>query len=398
MHSYILRVIINIGDDVKSIDNGKFVVKRLKQNGYKAYFVGGCVRDYLLKHEVNDIDITTNATPRQVMRLFNKAVPTGSKYGTVTVLHEDHKIEVTTFRVEAGYSDYRHPDEVILVDLETEDVKRRDFTINGLLMDENYKIYDHVQGIKDLNEKLIRAIGDPNERFQEDSLRMLRAVYFRSKLGFDIEAETLKAIQENAEKITHLPNERVLTEMYKILTGKNQIEGIKSLYESGLYLHLPGLDQGIEYVAKNIDKNISIDVFYSLAFYLHGKVHSAWKFSNVDKNKYNKVLELLSLKKQFDNFTLYEYGLEINLLANLVLMNLNKMESKLREIHYIYENMPLKSLTDLKVRGNDILAITDKKRGAWLSQHLDELARKVLSGELKNDKKSLIDYSKEVLK
>ena len=97
------------------------------------------------------------------------------------------------------------------------------------------------------------------------------------------------------------------------------------------------------------------------------KVHSDWKFSNVDKNKYNKVLELLSLKKQFDNFTLYEYGLEINLLANLVLMNLNKMESKLREIHYIYENMPLKSLTDLKVRGNDILEITDKKRGAWLS-------------------------------
>lgn len=398
MHSYILRVIINIGDDVKSIDNGKFVVKRLKQNGYKAYFVGGCVRDYLLKQEVNDIDITTDATPRQVMRLFNKAVPTGMKYGTVTVLHEDNQIEVTTFRVEGEYSDHRHPDEVILVDLETEDVKRRDFTINGLLMDENYKIYDHVEGIKDLHNKLIRAIGDPNERFKEDALRMLRAVYFRSKLGFEIEEETLTAIQENAKKITHLPNERVLNEMYKILTGKNQIEGIKSLYESGLYKHLPGLDKGIEYIAKNIDKNISIDVFYSLSFYLNGKVPNDWKFSNVDKNKYNKVLELIKSHKQFDNFTVYEYGLEINLLANLVLLNLNKMESKLREIHFIYENMPLKSLTDLKVRGNDILAITDKKRGAWLSQLLNELATKVLSGELENDKESLLNYSKEVLK
>lgn len=383
---------------MKSIDNGKLVVRRLKQNGYKAYFVGGCVRDYLLKEEVNDIDITTDATPRQVMRLFNNAVPTGLKYGTVTVVDEFNKIEVTTFRVEGEYSDYRHPDEVVLVDLETEDVKRRDFTINGLLMDENYKIYDHVGGIKDLNERLIRAIGDPNERFNEDSLRMLRAVYFRSKLGFIIEKETLSAIRKNADKITHLPNERVLNEMYKILTGKHQIKGIKSLYESGLYEYLPGLNKGIEYLSNNIDKNISIDVFYALSFYLHGKVHKDWKFSNVDKNKYNKVLELIKLNRDFDNFTVYEYGLEINLLANLVLLNLNKMESKLRDIHYIYENMSLKSLTDLKVRGNDILAITDKKRGAWLSQLLNELATKVLSGELQNEKKSLLNYCKEVLK
>jgi len=382
---------------VKSIDNGKFILRRLKHNGYKAFFVGGCVRDYLLKEEVNDIDITTDATPKDVMRLFNKAIPTGLKYGTVTVLHEHNKIEVTTFRLDGEYSDSRHPDEVTLADLETEDVKRRDFTINGLLMDENYKIYDYVNGITDLNNKTIRAIGDPLKRFAEDALRMLRALYFVSKLGFKIEKGTLEAINEVAEKITLLPNERIANEMYKILTGKHQNDGIKGLYESGLYKYLPGLEKGIEFIYNNISQNISIDVFYSLCFYLNGEVSQEWKFSNIDRNKYNKVLELLEKHQEFNNFTLYEYGVEINILANLVLYNLGKTENKIGEIRYKSEKMPLRSLTDLKVRGNDILNITNKKRGSWLSKLLDELAFKVLSGELKNDKKVLLKYCEEQL-
>lgn len=382
---------------MKSIDNGKFILRRLKHNGFKAFFVGGCVRDYLLKEEVNDIDITTDATPKDVMRLFNKAIPTGLKYGTVTVLHDHNKIEVTTFRLDGEYSDSRHPDEVILADLETEDVKRRDFTINGLLMDENYKIYDYVNGIKDLNDKIIRAIGNPLSRFEEDALRMLRALYFVSKLGFKIEKDTLAAINEASEKITLLPNERVANEMYKILTGKHQNDGIKGLYESGLYKYLPGLEKGIEFIYNNISQNISIDVFYSLCFYLNGEVNQKWKFSNIDKNRYTKVLELLEKHQEFNNFTLYEYGVEINILANLVLYNLGKTENKIGEIRYKSENMPLRSLTDLKVRGNDILKVTDKKRGSWVSKILDELASKVLSGELKNDKKILLKYCEEQL-
>lgn len=382
---------------MNSIDNGKFVVKRLKHNGYKAFFVGGCVRDYLLKDEVNDIDITTDATPREVMRLFNKAIPTGLKYGTVTVLHEYNKIEVTTFRLDGKYSDSRHPDEIELINLETEDVKRRDFTINGLLMDENYQIYDYVGGIKDLNNRIIRAIGDANERFDEDALRMLRAVYFKSKLGFQIEEQTLIAIRENASKITLLPSERVINEMYKILTGKQQIEAIKSLFLSDLYKYLPGLGKGIKYINDHVFQNLSLDVFYSLAFYLNEKVDDYWKFSNVDKNKYTKVLELLEKHQEFNNFTLYEYGVEINILANLVLFNLGKTDNKIKEIRYKSEKMPLRSLTDLKIRGNDILKITNKKRGAWLSTLLNELANKVLNGEIKNNKKELLKYCEEYL-
>mgnify|MGYP002407189567 FL=1 len=382
---------------MKSIDNGKFVVRKLKHNGFKAFFVGGCVRDYLLKEEVNDIDITTDATPNEVMRLFNKAVPTGLKYGTVTVVHEHNKIEVTTFRLDGNYSDFRRPDEVELTNLETIDVKRRDFTVNGLLMDENYKVYDYVGGMEDLNNKVIRAIGNPNERFNEDALRMLRAIYFESKLGFEIEKETLEAIKENASKIKLLPNERVMTEMQKALTGKHQNEAIKSLYRSDLYKYLPGLEKGIEFIYKNINQNISVEVFYSLCFYLNGKVDTKWKFSNIDKNKYQKVLELLEKGKKFNYFTLYDYGIEINVLANLVLYYLGETDNKIKDIRYKFETMPLRSLTDLKVRGNDILKLTDKKRGAWLNKILNELAFKVLNGELKNDKKSLLKYCEEYL-
>ncbi len=382
---------------MKSIDNGMFVVKRLKENGFEAYFVGGCVRDYLLEVEVNDIDITTNAKPRQVMNLFNKTIPTGLKYGTVTVLHQHNNIEVTTFRVDGEYSDSRHPDEVVLTDLAELDVKRRDFTVNGLLMDENYQITDYVNGKKDLENKIIRAIGNPTDRFNEDALRMLRAIYFQSKLDFEIHPDTIKGIQENAHKIELLPNERVYNELIKALRGKHQNKAIKSLYETDLYKHLKGLEKGIEYVSKNVHKNISSEVFFILSFYLNGKVDNVWKLSNVDKNKYKKAIELLKSNPSFDQINIYEYGLEINILASLVLSTLNKPSITIKEINDRFERMPLKSLTDLKVRGNDILAAVKKKRGAWLSQLLNELAYKVLKGELKNDKVSLLKYCKETL-
>lgn len=382
---------------MKSIDNAMFVVKRLKENGFEAYFVGGCVRDYLLEEEVNDIDITTNAKPKDIMKLFNRTVPTGLKYGTVTILHQHNNIEVTTFRVDGEYSDSRHPDEVVLTDLAVEDVKRRDFTVNGLLMDDEYNISDHVGGLRDLESKTIRAIGDSTKRFDEDALRMLRAIYFQSKLNFEIHPETILGIKENAHKIKLLPNERVYTELQKALTGKHQNRAIKSLYTTDLYKYLPGLEKGIEYISKNVHKNISVDVFFSLSFYLNGSVDRKWKFSNVDRNKYQKVVELLKKNPSFDQVDIYEYGLEINVLASLTLINLNKPSVTIREINDRFKKMPVKSLTDLKVRGNDILRVTDKKRGAWLSQLLNELAYKVLKGELKNDKKSLLKYCKETL-
>src|SRR5690554_6381296 len=207
-----------VGYKNMSLKSAKNLVKDLKKLGYKAYLVGGVVRDFLMKAKFSDIDITTNAKPFEVMKHF-KAVPTGIKYGTVTILYDNFTFEVTTFRTDGPTSDFRHPDSVIYSDNVHDDVERRDFTMNGILMDEYQNIYDYVGGQKDIEQKLIRAIGDPNARFKEDALRMLRAFYFQSKLGFEIESETKEAISHQKLLVKELAMERIHAELIKILRG-----------------------------------------------------------------------------------------------------------------------------------------------------------------------------------
>jgi tRNA nucleotidyltransferase (CCA-adding enzyme) len=263
---------------METIRNGRFVIEKLKSNGHEAYYVGGCVRDHLLGLEIRDIDITTSAKPFEVLKLF-KSEPTGLKYGTITVLHEKVNIEVTTYRVDGTYEDFRKPTEVTLTDSKEEDVKRRDFTINGLLMDENYEITDYVGGQEDLQNHIIRAIGNPVERFNEDALRLLRAVYFQTKLGFQIDKDTRDAMKENAHLITHLPNERVLNETLKILSGDYQLMGLKTIETTGLSKYLPGLEKGINFINENLKDRIFIDSFFVLCFSLHGSVPNDWKLN-----------------------------------------------------------------------------------------------------------------------
>src|SRR5699024_121488 len=159
---------------------GQKVISRLKSDGHKAYFVGGCVRDSILKREIKDIDIATSARPEDVMKIFKKTVPTGIEHGTVLVLYKEIPFEVTTFRTETSYSDRRHPDSVQFIrDLEG-DLKRRDFTINAMAMNENYQLIDLFKGKRDLVNKQIKTVGNASHRFEEDALRMLRALRFAS--------------------------------------------------------------------------------------------------------------------------------------------------------------------------------------------------------------------------
>lgn len=381
---------------METIRNGRFVIEKLKSNGHEAYYVGGCVRDHLLGLEIRDIDITTSAKPFEVLKLF-KSEPTGLKYGTITVLHEKANIEVTTYRVDGTYEDFRKPTEVTLTDSKEEDVKRRDFTINGLLMDENYDIIDYVGGQEDLKNHIIRAIGNPSERFNEDALRLLRAVYFQTKLGFQIDKETRDAMKENAHLITHLPNERVLNETLKILSGEYQLMGLKTLETTGLSNYLPGLEKGIKFINENLKDRIFIDSFFVLCFSLNGSVPNDWKFSNVHRNKYQKSVELVLKNQEVDALVLYNYGLEISLLANKILFILGKQKNQKNQIKTLFEDLPINSVTDLKVKGSDILTLTEKKQGAWLSKLLDELVTKVLKKELVNNYEDLMNYCRGIL-
>ena len=214
------------------------IVKTLGEKGYEAFFVGGCVRDALLGVECDEIDIATSATPEQVQEAFSKTVAVGKSFGVVLVIKGDMKFEVATFRKESSYGDGRHPEHVDYTKSAEEDVRRRDFTINGMLYDPvSGELYDYVGGIGDLERRLVRTIGDPEERFGEDRLRMIRAVRFASCLDFELDGEALSSIRNEAAAISVVSGERIREELVKILTRRNPGNGLRLLSSSGLLEH-----------------------------------------------------------------------------------------------------------------------------------------------------------------
>ena len=195
------------------------ICDHLQSAGYQALLVGGCVRDLLLEREPADYDVATNATPHQVLQLFPNGITVGAQFGVILVPQDGMKVEVATFRSDIGYADGRHPDRVEYSSLPEEDVKRRDFTINGLLMRHNsQEVLDFVNGQADLRARVVRAIGRPDRRFAEDKLRMLRAVRFAARFGYEIEAETFRAIRRHAKEIEQVSAERIREELTKMLT------------------------------------------------------------------------------------------------------------------------------------------------------------------------------------
>src|SRR6204780_4474911 len=225
------------------------ICRTLRAAGYRAHFVGGCVRDILLHREPADFDVATNATPERVEQIFPNSLMVGAKFGVVVVVQQpeasyDDKSapptgEVATFRSDVGYSDGRHPDQVVYASSAQEDVQRRDFTINGVLLDpETDQVLDYVGGREDLRGGIIRAIGRPEERFREDKLRMLRAVRFAARFGYTVEPETMRAIQKLAPEIGQVSAERVRDELTKLLTEGSARRGFELLDETQLLPHL----------------------------------------------------------------------------------------------------------------------------------------------------------------
>jgi poly(A) polymerase len=216
-------------------DEATAIVARLRAAGHQAYFVGGCVRDLVLGRAPKDFDIATSATPNQVLNLFDKTFSVGAHFGVVLVCTGEITTEVATFRSDGAYSDGRHPDAVRFSTTPEEDVKRRDFTINGMMMDPvNESVLDLVGGLQDLDARLIRAIGDPSERFTEDKLRMLRAVRFAARFNFDLEQATAKAIERLAPAVNQVSSERVRDELTRMLTEGHARRAFEMLDATGL--------------------------------------------------------------------------------------------------------------------------------------------------------------------
>lgn len=199
----------------------EYIIETLQKNGYEAFAVGGCVRDMLNGDTPHDFDITTSAEPETVMSLFEKTVPTGIKHGTVTVIINGVPNEVTTYRTDGEYRDHRRPDSVIFVKSLREDLARRDFTVNAMAYNQKDGLKDFFGGREDIENRILRAVGEPGRRFYEDALRIMRLFRFSSVLGFDIEENTLKAALEYAPTLKSVSAERIYSELLKTLCGKN---------------------------------------------------------------------------------------------------------------------------------------------------------------------------------
>lgn len=374
------------------LEIGKTIIKTLKQNKFDAYFVGGYVRDFKLGFKSDDIDITTSATPSEVELLFDKVVHTGKNFGGVTVIIDDYKFEVTTFRLEGKYDQHRFPLDVQFSTNIIDDLQRRDFTINQLIMDEDEVVYDNYEGLKDLKEKRIKTIGNPLTRFNEDALRILRAFRFVSKLGFDIEEYTLQAITEVKELVQTIKIERIMTELDKVFQGDHQKKAIHYMNVTGVSDVLYGLGAGLKYIENITEYVYPIEAF--IISFILGEQDDIWRFSNRQKYTIEKAVFLHEVTKEdeFNKFILFSNKLDPCLLVNRINVLLGYKDQE-EDIMAMYRDMPVMDVCDLKFKGQDILALSTLKSTKLIGRVIDDLLFNVIMGIMPNDYHILKEFA-----
>lgn len=378
---------------------GKKILKKLIESGYEAYFVGGFVRDMLIDRVSSDIDITTNALPEEVERLFEKTIPTGKKYGTITVIIEDLSFEVTTYRIDQEYINYRKPKNVIYSNNLKEDLKRRDFTINALAMDIHDQVIDLFSGKEDLKDKVIRAIGDPNERFNEDALRIIRALRFVSKFNFSIENETLTSMKNNILKIKHLPNERVTQELEELFLNPYQKSATLYMETIEFSSVFSEFDKSLKIYNKSEIK-LNFLEFMALSIYLDDSdIPEYWRFSNKDKLYVYKLSHLLkaTTNSRFNASLLYKLGLDLSLSANKIKQVIKKEDNQEELIKSIYNNLPITKREQLQINGNDILNAKKINNEEIIGEIIEELEFQVINKLIDNEKETLLQYAKNLM-
>lgn len=427
-------------------------LSRLKAEGYEAFVVGGYVRDMIMGREAFDIDITTNATPEEIKEVFRsfKTVDTGIKHGTVTVIVENTPIEITTYRIDKGYSDARHPDEVLFTTRLTDDLSRRDFTVNSIAFSTEGFV-DPFGGIDDIKNRIIRCVGEPEKRFREDALRILRALRFASVLSFEIEEETKKAIFECKELLVKVSNERIFSETVKMLCGDN-IRKILTEYSDVLEVVLPeiknmkGFDQHnyhhiydiLTHTAVVVENTpaipslrlaalfhdcgkpdcFSIDESGTGHFYSHASVSAkkadeALKRLHCDNKTREKVVKLVKIHdtpvdedERIIKKKLRSYG--ENLFFELIELQRADTKGLAPEFHErkkhfdslerlakeILDSEECFSLKNLEIDGNDLISLGFK--GKEIGAALESLLEAVIEKKTENQKDALLDFLKSI--
>ncbi|MBO0600410.1 CCA tRNA nucleotidyltransferase [Sporosarcina sp. E16_3] len=375
------------------------VIRTLENAGYEAVFVGGAVRDYLLGKTATDIDIATSAEPKEVKAVFSTTVDIGTAHGTVLVLMNGEPIEVTTYRTEGTYTDHRRPDEVRFVKSLQEDLRRRDFTINALAMTKDGELIDLFGGKADMADRIIRAVGNAADRFNEDALRMFRAIRFTAVLGFDIEEQTFKAICDNAEQIRFISVERLKAEMDKLFAGDNPAKAFHGIQNTGLNLHLPLFPIDNEKLNRTVPFESAVEgwaCFMIAGNFSPSDVARAYKLSNVERTFLSSVKEAYAnrINRQFTLDDYYHYDLATLITTEKLFQTIhsNGEAISFTEIKQMKQSLPIQSVADLSADGKKMMEWTGQKGGRWIGEWIGEIEKAVLHGTCKNDPNDIKEW------
>ena len=426
----------------------------LHRAGYEAYVVGGCVRDAIMQNEINDFDITTSATPDEMKVVFKdeRTFDTGIKHGTITLYYNRENVEITTYRVDGEYDDNRHPKSVEFTKRLENDLKRRDFTMNAIVYNDKEGFIDMFSGIEDIKNKVIRAIGDPKKRFEEDALRILRAIRFSSVLGFTIEESTKRAMIECKSLLHNVSGERIAVEINKFLLGKNVKNAILENYEIlGEIIpeinRMQGFDQQTKWHIYDVlthtavaVENIPPVVHLRLAAFLHdtGKVHTftvdergaghfyghneksaeiahsyltKYKYDNFTKDRVTRLVKVhntpieedrILIKRRLNRmgnecfFDLIELQIADNKAQNPELVRLERFDI-IKEIANDILNESCFSLKTLAINGSDLIK-DGHKAGKKLGAILEIILNEVIDEKLPNEKEALLKRARELAK
>lgn len=378
------------------------VLKEINEAGYEAYFVGGSVRDLLLNRHIHDVDIATSAYPIEIKQIFKKTIDTGIKHGTVTVLYEGESYEITTFRTESGYQDFRRPDHVTFVQNLSEDLKRRDFTINALAMDVDGNIIDHFDGLGDLEKHLIRAVGKAENRFHEDALRMMRAVRFMSQLQFTLEPETEQAISDNHELLSKISVERIRDEFVKMGIAPGSQKAFQIFLDTGLSEEVPGFRGKKENLALYPQLNFSptneanlwalMIILLKLSNDKIPHFMRMWKNSNAMERQVADIVAFFDLISSHapNNYDLYKAGLE-TIVSTIDLAHILGQPINGSALVDSYEALPIKNNHDLVVDGHFLLK-NGIPAGPRVGLLLEEIKKAVLEGVISNNEAAITEF------
>ncbi|KRK38910.1 CCA tRNA nucleotidyltransferase [Levilactobacillus parabrevis] len=385
----------------EEFEHARPVLQTIEQAGYEAYFVGGSVRDTILGKAIHDVDIATSAYPDEIKHLFKRTVDTGIEHGTVMILDHGTGYETTTFRSESTYTDFRRPDQVTFVRSLAEDLKRRDFTINALAMRENGEVIDLFDGLTDLQNNQIRAVGDAQERFHEDALRMMRAVRFASQLDFTIVPDTLDAITAHAQLLTKIAVERTQVELLKLLQGKTPQRGLTDLMATGLWQYCPHFaphEVALKELTTQLVHGVSSETAaWTLLVTKFGLETAAitpfmkhWKTANQTINAVQTTSKTATLLLQggLNAWQLYQCGADLMPIANEVAVILGAPD-RLASLTTQLAALPIQHKKELAVTGKDLMQ-AGIQPGPQLGAILGDLEYGVVTGAVANTHDALV--------